>query len=126
MRKLLVCSLIAPAIAAVLAPPDPLLAQKDSAARLLGWCRKVQAVAGNLNAPSTDKVEALLCTRYLTGYVDGFSRRSDPVACIPSEVTPAQLAAVFVKWADANPQVWHFEADVTVGAALVITFPCHR
>lgn len=44
--------------------------------------------------------------------------------CTPRGVTNHQVAAVFVRWATAHPEVWHEDATSGLWAAMVETWPC--
>ena len=87
---------------------------------------------------------ATACMNYLYGFLDGYYKALSASGgkaqiCIPTDATTFQLAAVFVKWGDHNPEKWHLQAGSTlmmafqrglpmqvrfaIGLALLVTAP---
>jgi Rap1a immunity proteins len=55
---------------------------------------------------------ATACMNYLYGFLDGYYKAlsasgAKAQICIPPDATTFQLAAVYVKWGDRNPEKWH-------------------
>jgi hypothetical protein len=75
--------------------------------------------------------EAIGCLGYINGFWHGYSARTteakSPAAiCWPKGVTPRQIAAVFIRWMEANPQNWHLGPYQTMYLALTTAFPCSK
>ena len=70
---------------------------EENSNSLIMKCRKVAHITEA--SSQLDKLDAIMCIWYLRGYVDGCSRLSDPMACVPTAVMGRQLAAVYIKWA---------------------------
>ena len=70
------------------------------------------------------------CRAYLGGIVDNHNTLNKwkllttKLFCTPLEVTAIQLAKVFVKYANDNPQDLHLSASSVVINAFVKAFPC--
>jgi hypothetical protein len=89
------------------------------------WQRKV----ASKQIRNTELIEALRaatsarqCLSYLWGYVAGNDQgavsQKLTAICVPANVSGQQLAAVFLKWADAHPERW----NVTPSEAVFIAF----
>ena len=64
---------------------------------------------------------------YLWGYVAGAGlggRSQQQLICFPNHTTAQQLAAVFLQWANANPQSWDQSPADTVFTAFAKAWPC--
>lgn len=66
------------------------------------------------------------CGGFITGVADAMGGLSplQGLACIPENVTLAQLSDVVVKWLEDNPGQRHFTAVSLVASILTETFPC--
>ena len=67
------------------------------------------------------------CMNYLWGYVAGAGlggRSQEQLICFPDHATAQQLAAVFLQWANANPQSWDRSPADTVFTAFAKAWPC--
>jgi len=70
------------------------------------------------------------CTAYITAVSDSHDvfvewGKMSPMFCSPNEVTNGQLAAVVVKYLEANPEELHYAAADIVTNALAQAFPCN-
>ena len=64
---------------------------------------------------------------YLWGFVHGsllFQPRDNQTICYPDGLASDQLAAVFLAWANANPNKWHMYPSTTVALAFEAAWPC--
>ena len=91
---------------------------------LISQCRKVPNYSASMS--EADKVDVLACLQYMAGFTEAYGMRDDPMACIPKNATVVQAAAVYVKFADERPDLWHYPARYTLAAALNGAFPCKR
>lgn len=68
------------------------------------------------------------CYTYLGGFVDGAitAGMSVPLFCMPNSVTNKELALIFSKWADANPERHHLPMTLGIVSAIAPAFPCKR
>ncbi|WP_447896730.1 Rap1a/Tai family immunity protein [Stenotrophomonas acidaminiphila] len=73
-------------------------------------------------------LSAAACGYYMAGATEAIviagqlgSHRS---YCLPSTIFPKQAAAVFVKWAEKNPEQWHYPRAAGLFNALSEAFPC--
>ena len=67
------------------------------------------------------------CMNYLWGYVHGAGlggRSQQRLICFPDGVTGNQLEAVFLQWANANPQSWDQSPAETTFTAFAKAWPC--
>ena len=70
------------------------------------------------------------CVSYIQGFVggieagDGSKVRDGRLWCFPDGATIKQARLVIEKYMRDNPQSIHRDADVIVGAALKLAFPC--
>jgi len=46
--------------------------------------------------------------------------------CAPTGVTIGQTVAVFMRWAERNPSVWHIEYPVGIIKAFKEAWPCKK
>lgn len=74
-------------------------------------------------------INGLACLNYLYGIVDGYRATLElvggrPLLCFPPNMSTHQLAAVYVKWGDRNPEKWHLKPRTSVMMALQEAFPC--
>ena len=97
-----------------------------STPELVRACRAV-------DMPRPDDTEAIsaathdmaACTNFLWGYVAGAGRSQQQLICFPNGgMTGTQLAAVFLQWANANPQSWNESPEDTVFTAFAKAWPC--
>jgi hypothetical protein len=68
------------------------------------------------------------CLGYLSGVMDdedaSMAVSHHAMFCIQAGVTVGQLAAMYVKAADASPELWHRNASVLLPTAFGTAFPC--
>ena len=75
------------------------------------------------------------CLSFLWGYVQGASFYSDFLAtpdgifqpfrvCFPERMSGYELAAVFLGWAEKNPNQWHLQPGTSARAAFQQAWPC--
>ncbi len=79
---------------------------------------------GAMNSAWSD---ARACYVYLWGFVQGstlFQPSEHRTICYPDGLTSEQLAAVFMAWADANPNKWHLYPSTAAGLAFGAAWPC--
>ena len=73
-------------------------------------------------------IDSATCINYLWGYVAGAGlggRSQQQLICFPNDgMTGTQLNAVFLQWANANPQSWNESPDDTVFTAFAKAWPC--
>jgi hypothetical protein len=71
---------------------------------------------------------AHLCLGYFMGLGDSIALDNGDTyrACLPKNWTPEQLVRVFVRWADANPNLLHEPRLVGAVSALTEAFPCKK
>ena len=91
---------------------------------LLSRCRAVQEYRKYPDPSGVPAFSAVQCLAYLHGFVAALVYGPRGITCIPQQVSGEQMAAVYVKWGDANPHEWHKDAWETVMKALVSEFPC--
>lgn len=90
------------------------------------WCAA-------FNAPTTaNEWQRLACVAFIQGFGHGYAygqrdEREKGAAgrlCAPNGVNPSQVAAVFVKWANANPTEWHKEASTGIWHSMQEAWSC--
>ena len=66
------------------------------------------------------------CLGYTTGIVDALASGSifGWKACVPEQVSAAQVRDIVVKYLQDNPQDRHYSAAAIAAKALSIAFPC--
>lgn len=73
-------------------------------------------------------IDMATCRNYLWGYVAGArlgGRSQQQLICFPNGgMTGSQLAAVFLQWANVNPQSWNESPADTVFTAFSKAWPC--
>jgi hypothetical protein len=85
---------------------------------------------------------SLICSSYILGFATGFNHALSAIAvsldesatrdtlapvtgiCLPSGWSVGQGVAVFVKWADDNPEQWHLLPSFGLVLAFREAFPC--
>jgi hypothetical protein len=76
-----------------------------------------------------------ICRAYLHGFLGGYvagdrTQSGSPfvtpntVICHPDPYRGDQLVAIFVKWAEAHPGLWHIDQSAGVLNALKAAWPC--
>jgi hypothetical protein len=69
-----------------------------------------------------------LCLGYMQGFQEGYelaeSLSSSKTLCFRKNVTLKQLAAIYAKWMDGNPQAWDLPPYATMSIAMKQAFPC--
>ncbi len=110
MKRLLLCAVLVVGMAG----PAGAATMFKSGNRLLALCQ------GN-NTP-----EQNVCLGYLQGVADVLGEDSVGGwrACIPLNVTVAQVEDIVVPWLKANPSKRHYTASSLVALALEKAFPC--
>jgi Rap1a immunity proteins len=94
----------------------------------------LQEAPGSL-AVGTDKhrIAYVNCFAYIAGFSAGLIKGSSVefvghpgtfCARTPGESTYAQKAAVFVRWANNNPHLWHLPLNATMMMAFAEAWPC--
>jgi hypothetical protein len=71
-------------------------------------------------------IDMAACTNYLWGFAAGAglgSRSQQQLICFPNRMTGSQLTAVFLQWANANPQSWNESPEDTVFTAFAKAWP---
>jgi Rap1a immunity proteins len=80
---------------------------------------------GTMNGVWSD---ARACYSYLWGFIHGSAIHKggdlSDVICFPQGLSGDQLGAVFLKWADGNPNKWNFDPFTAVGLAFEEAWPC--
>lgn len=98
----------------------------------LAWARGAETLIGDcrvlVREPRNDRERqrALYCLGVMHGFRIGTAAAEKPWICIPKKVTPKQLAAIYLKWADQNPTTWHLHESLTLSRASYLAFPCRR
>ncbi len=101
---------------------------------LLSQCKtwiRVSEEGGDVPEVVSQLRQGSVCEGYIAGAADSFNfvqQVKKPQLrrlCIPAGVTTLQLARVFVKYAEANPEKLHYNAAVLVFNAFVTDFACH-
>ena len=93
--------------------------------QLLRSCQVFTRPPPNPNVEDLERQAA--CFAFTDGLAWGVGLAEDPTTrtfCPPEGQTVGQRAAVFVQWAEQNPQRWHEPAAVGVIQALRAAFPC--
>jgi hypothetical protein len=107
------------ALALVLLAARPVFSQEgprlQSNADLMRWCGSFVS--------DTTHVGGGFCLGYMKGVMDSLSVSPAKSICLP-DVTTGQLARVYMKWADANPERLHESMYLGVLESLVQAFPC--
>ena len=91
--------------------------------RLLGLCTARTAAPlrpGLAAAPSTRRE----CDAYVSGVADAIAEQQPRAACIPANVTTAQLVEVTLKSLRDNPAIAQLPAGRLVVQSLAKAFPC--
>lgn len=97
------------------------------------------ATSTKSSAVETGTVEHLLqecnarrtayCPAYIRGFVEGHQVAwfwdKDGI-CIPEGISTIQAIAIFVRWAERNPDQWHERDWKGVRLSLLESFPCVR
>ncbi|WP_425280813.1 Rap1a/Tai family immunity protein [Roseibium hamelinense] len=65
------------------------------------------------------------CGRFIQGVVDTLRFTESTLVCIPENYTPGQLARIFLKFAQDNPQHLHFTAGSLLVHTLQQAYPCN-
>ncbi len=92
--------------------------------RLLTLCNARTAAPlrpGLAAAPST----RMQCEAYVSGVADAIAQQQPMAACIPKNVTTAQLVEVTLKDLRTHPENTQLPAGRLVLRALATAFPCH-
>ncbi len=68
------------------------------------------------------------CYSYIDGFADALfiDRRPDKSICIPQQANAKQMALVFLRWAERNPQLHHVPGADGLFLSLFEAFPCRR
>ena len=120
-------------ISAAFAMLIPLLAassERPSAGTLLTFCKKaVKSVDEDRSLSNQDVVDGSVCLGYLGGIRDALTMNykghgDAPVMCLPQAVTTSQLARIYVKWAEANPEHLHEDQYTGVFMAFFPKYAC--
>lgn len=133
MKALLIATLAAALVAAPAKADEP-----GSIGELLTQCKSLIKFTDTESVSMADVTLAGVCSGYLSGYNDVASmRRGEIVAgkvvmkedshwgiCTPPTASPAQLARVFVKWAEENPQRLHLPRLLGAQEAFKGAWPC--
>jgi hypothetical protein len=94
---------------------------------LLAKCSTALAIAENRTPTPTSGVGPLYDLGYCLGYFDATARQGNGILfCIPPGVTPAQSIRVFIKYANAHPQILHDGAVYILRTAFFEAFPCEK
>jgi hypothetical protein len=96
-------------------------AEGTTAGEMLTYCK------------SQSEPENLYCLGYILGFVNGHYLGTDDLNegskksfCLPSNWSAGQGQAVFVKWAEDNPDKWHMELRYTMAVSYMQAFPCRE
>lgn len=89
--------------------------------RLASMCRGME------QGISSD--DHLLCLTYIAGFIGGHEASvqlagARPMFCLPELATQEQLALVFVRWADNNPEHLHAMPEAGLALAFASKFAC--
>ena len=72
-------------------------------------------------------IDQATCIHYLQGYLAGVQlggQSQQQLICFPNRMTGSQLTAVFLQWANANPQSWDQSPADAVFTAFAKAWPC--
>ena len=105
----------------------PVYAEFYSANQLQTHCREYSKFRDRRDHDSYD---AASCRAYIVSVSDSHNTYVDwgdmsPMFCKPAKVTQGQLAAVVIKYLEANPEELHYAAAGIVLNALAQAFPCN-
>lgn len=123
MRLIVVCVVLALASTASWGQSRP------TAGDLLVSCKKAVRILDGENGSAQDVVDATGCTSYLQGVRDALTMQyvghgETPVMCLPAAITNNQLARIYIKWAEANPERHHEDQLNGVFAAFFPRYAC--
>lgn len=100
---------------------------------LLRACAAVVKQADGINVSPQEKVEAIYCLGYLSGFTDSmrltthFYEPQDQRICLPEQgASNEQLARVVTKWLRDHPNDLHESARMSVMLSLQTAFPCKK
>lgn len=120
MRKFIALVLV------VLSFPSTVVASPDGAS-LLRACNAAIKQEDGVKVSDKESIEALWCTGYVAGYLDGLkvSSATSAKVCFPSEgISGEQAIRVAVKWLKNHPEKLHESGRVEMLLALANAFPC--
>lgn len=107
--------------------------RSGSAETLVHHCKSVENANLDANTiPIKDAGDLGYCFGFISGIVDlnamdeDILKKPSHAWCIPSSVSPTQLAKVVLKYGNDHPEELHFPGVVVVASALVVSFPCHH
>lgn len=102
-----------------------------TAAKLLAECKAaVRTMDSEGTYTAQDLIDSTSCLSYFQGIQDALSINveggSGPVLCLPQGVHSGQLARVFVRWAEMNPERLHQHKSVGAIMSSTSAFGCRR
>lgn len=96
-------------------------AARTNIGELMLFCKAAVASTESGLRPTPD---AGFCIGYLRGMADMNSIADIGGICTPQEVGTNQLARIYVKWADDNPERHHEDMSIGWVSAMRKAFPC--
>jgi len=80
---------------------------------------------------SVEPSRKAFCLGYILGFADGHHLVTSDLAnlkvvifCLPENWTAGQGEAVFIRWAEDNPDKWHLGKRYAVSLSFAGAFPC--
>lgn len=72
--------------------------------------------------------DQMICMAYIKGFVGGFiaSKLVSVKFCIPKDVSIDQLAKVYLRYLDENPEKLHEPSELGLLSSIYGAFPCSR
>lgn len=89
--------------------------------KMLEFCRGIPA--------AQRAYQEAICVGRIDGFEAGFTAHSTWTRvgiCIPDKTTKRQVKAVFVKWAEQNPETWNEPWGLSLVNSLIDAWPCPK
>jgi hypothetical protein len=96
---------------------------------LVAACKSMTDMAEGKIMSADERSQVAYCSGYLSGLWDSLegNAKSGISICAPTgDITRLQMALVFLKWIDNNPQNLHWHPFDAASTALSVGFPCGR
>lgn len=98
-----------------------------AAACLLSPCLNAATMGSTEYLLRSCETKSEFCPVYIRGFMEGLTTAwfwDEKGICLPESITTKQAMAVFVKWANEHPEKWNQRDGISLGEAMIESFPC--